>query len=215
MTVVAIPHKPDFGHRDQLFTHLKTHYWNQIGFELLVGRNNDTEFNRAKAINQALKGDWDFAVIADADTWVPPKQLHHAILTAHITKTLVAAFDAVVEINRDTTMDILAGTTSLAGSFGADKVRTRDLETQSSMLVIPKKLWDETGMDERFEGWGCEDNAFWKACELHAGPPQRVSGNAYHLWHPSARNKHHGIGYRRNFNLWKRYEHATTIEELP
>lgn len=216
MTVVAIPYRPDFGHRDQLFTHLKDHYWNNIGFELLVGHNSDGPFNRAKAINQALNCDWDIAVIADADTWVPAKQLHQAILTARITGRLVAAFDAVVELSRACTMEILHNITSLAGSFGADKVRTRELETQSSMLVIPRTLWDAVGgLDERFEGWGCEDNAFWKACDLHGGTPERMSGNAYHLWHPPAQGKHGGIQYKRNLNLWHRYQQALTVEQLP
>lgn len=216
MTVTAIPYRPDFGHRDQLFTHLKDHFWDQIGFELLVGHNTEGPFNRAKAINQALDTDWEIAVIADADTWVPARQLHRAILTARVTGRLVAAFDAVVELSRTCTTDILHGKTSLAGSFGAEKVRTRHLETQSSMLVIPRTLWDQVGgMDERFEGWGCEDNAFWKACTLHAGEPDRITGNAYHLWHPTAPGKHGGIQYKRNLNLWRRYEQAATVEELP
>lgn len=213
--IVAIPYRPDFGHRDQLFTHLKDHYWNQIGFELLVGHDTEGPFNRAKAVNQALSGRWDVAVIADADTWVPAKQLHRAILTARITKRLVAAFDAVVELSRDCTTDILSGKTSLAGSFHADRVRTRHMETQSSMLVIPRKLWDQVGgMDERFEGWGAEDNAFWHACTVHGGEPDRISGNAYHLWHPAAPGKASGIQYKRNVNLWLRYERARTVEQL-
>lgn len=215
MTIVAIPYRPDHGHRDQLFTHIKDHYWNQIGFEVSVGHNTQGPFNRSKAINQALHGDWEIAVIADADTWVPAKQLHRAILTAKITGKLVAAFDAVVELSRDCTNDILRGKTSLAGSFGADKVRTRDMETQSSMLVITRDLWDRLGgMDERFQGWGAEDNAFWHACRIHAGEPERISGNAYHLWHPAAKGKYQGIQYKQNLNLWHRYQRCHTVEEL-
>lgn len=215
MTVVAVPFKPDFGHRDQLFTHLKDHYWNQIGFELLVGRNDNDPFNRSAAINQALDTDWEVAVIADGDTWVPAKQLHKAILLAKITGKLIAAFDAVVELDRATTNRILNGELSLVGSFGAEKVRTREMETQSSMLVIGRDLWDRVGgMDTRFQGWGGEDNAFWHACRIHAGEPERISGNAYHLWHPTAKGKYAGIQYKRNLNLWHRYERCHTVEEL-
>lgn len=215
MTVVAVPHKPDFGHRDQLFTHLKDHYWDTIGFEVLVGRNTDDPFNRCAAINTALDTDWQVAVIADGDTWVPQSQLHKAVMIARITKRLVAAFDAVVELDRDTTTGILAGRIPLAGSFGATKVRTRDIETQSSMLVITRGLWDRVGgMDERFQGWGGEDNAFWHACRLHGGEPHRTPGNAYHLWHPPATGKQGGIQYKRNLNLWGRYHSCSTVEEL-
>lgn len=216
MTVVAVPFRPDNGHRDQLFTHLKHNYWTQIGFELLVGHHTTGLFNRAKAINTALDCDWDYAVIADADTWVPPTQLREAIATATATGRLVAAFNAVVELSHTSTTDILAGTTSLAGPFTADRIRTRDLETQSSMLVIGRDLWDRVGgLDEKFEGWGGEDNAFWRACALHAGEPKRITGNAYHLWHPSAPGKRGGIQYKRNLNRWRRYQRAETITELP
>lgn len=216
MTVVAIPYRPDHGHRDRLFTHLKDNYWNHVGFPLSVGRNDDIQFNRSAAINQALQGDWDIAVIADADTWVPAKQLHQAIIMAKATGVLVAAFDAVVELSREGTHDILTGTTTLAGSFKVDRVRTRELETQSSMLVITRSLWDKVGgFDERFRSWGCEDNAFWKACALHAGEPVRVTGNAYHMWHVVAPGKRGGIQYKRNLNLWHKYQRATTVDELP
>jgi predicted glycosyltransferase involved in capsule biosynthesis len=213
--IVIVPYRPDHGHRDQLWAHLKDNYWAHQPYEIVVGEDMVGPFNRAKAVNQAAEIGWDIAIIADTDTWVPAKQLHRAILTAKVTNRLVAAFDAVVEINRQTTIDILNGKTGLAGSFGADKVRTRTLETQSSMLVITRNLWDQVGgMDQRFHGWGCEDNAFWHACAIHAGEPERISGNAYHLWHPSAPGKFAGIAYKRNLNLWRKYERARTVEDL-
>lgn len=215
MTIIAVPYKPDHGHRTELFTHLQDNYWNMTGFALSVGTNNNKPFNRSAAVNEALTGDWDVAVIADADTWVPAKNLHTAIKTAQETGKLVAAFDAVVELSRNCTQDILNGKTSLTGSFGADKVRTKELETQSSMLVITRTLWEQVGgMDERFQGWGCEDNAFWRACTIIGGQPERIPGNAYHLWHPSAPGKLQGIQYRRNYNLLRRYLNAQTPEQL-
>lgn len=215
--VAAIPYRPDFGHRDQLFTHLKTNFWNIIGFELLIGANNDDPFNRSKALNQALTGSWDVAILADADTWVAGHQLQDAIKKARTTHRLTAAFDTVIELNRTTTMSILAGKTPLSGSFdGAEKIRTREYETQSSMLVITRDLWDQVGgFDERFTGWGCEDNAFFKACELHGGTAERVTGNAFHLWHPPAKGKFHGIQYKRNLNLWMKYQQAQSVDEIP
>jgi hypothetical protein len=213
--IVIVPYRPDHGHRDKLWKHLKDQYWVHQPYELVVGEHLSGPFNRSEAINQAADRPWDVAVIADADTWVPAKQLHHAIELAEQSRRLVAAFNAVVELSQPCTENILIGRTSLAGSFEATKVRTRDLETQSSMLVIHRDLWDRVGgFDPRFSGWGCEDNSFWKACDLHAGT-EHVSGNAYHLWHSPARGKGHGIEYRRNLNLWHRYETARTVDELP
>lgn len=213
--IVIVPYRPDRGHRDKLWAYLKDNYWTHQPYEIVVGEHHDGPFNRAAAVNSAADRDWDTAIIADTDTWVPAKQLHTAIMQATITRRLTAAFDAVVELSQPCTDDILTGRTTLAGSFTATKVRTRELETQSSMLVVTRDLWDQVGgMDDRCKGWGAEDNIFWHACRVIGGEPNRVSGNAYHLWHSPAKGKQHGIDYKRNFNLWKRYEHATTVEQL-
>lgn len=214
-TTVIVPYRPDHGHRDRLWEFLRDNYWNHQPHHIAVGEHIDGPFNRSAAINTAADTDWDLAVITDSDTWVPAKQLHQALMTAKISGRLTAAFDAVVELSHPCTDDILTGRITLNGSFGANRVRTRDLETQSSMLVIPRQLWDQVGgFDERFAGWGCEDNAFWQACRIYGGEPNRISGNAYHLWHSPAKGKHQGIEYKRNLNLWRRYQQATTITDL-
>jgi len=119
----------------------------------------------------------------------------------------------VVELSQPCTEKILTGQTTLCGSFTATKVRTRDIETQSSVLVVHRTLWDQVGgMEERCQGWGAEDNIFWHAAHILGGEPNRISGNAYHLWHSPAGR--HGIDYKRNLNLWRRYEKARTVEEL-
>lgn len=214
-TIVIVPYRPDHGHRDRLWNFVRDNYWNHQPFEVVIGEHLDGSFNRSAAINQAAERDWDLAIIADSDTWVPAKQLHNAIQTAKVTGKLVAAFNAVVELSQPCTDNLLSGRLTINGSFEATKVRTRDMETQSSMLVIPRKLWDQGPIfDERFKGWGGEDSAAWKTCSLLAGEPIRVSGNAYHLWHSPAKGKFQGIDYKRNLNLWRRYEQASTVDEL-
>ena len=211
--IVIVPYRPDNGHRDTLWNFLKTHYWAHD--EVVVGEHVGGPFNRSKAINQAANRDWDVAVIADADTWVPRFQLDSAITIAKMTNRLTAAFSMVGELTPGCTQTILA-CQSLDAPLSMQKIRTRALEVQSSMLVVTRKLWDQTGgFDERFAGWGGEDNAFWHAATLHSGEPQRIPGYAYHLWHPEAQGKRQGITYRRNNSLWNRYARATQVEELP
>jgi len=214
--IVIVPYRPDRGHRDELWSFLRDRYWEQSGYDVVLGEHLDGPFNRSKALNQAADRAWQYAIIADSDTWVPAANLHRALLTAKISQRLTAAFDSVVEISQLCTRDIVAGRLSLEDSFATDCVRRRDMETQSSMLVVPRTLWDKVGgFDENFEGWGGEDSAFWKACTLHAGQPHRVAGNAYHLWHPPANGKRTGPEYAKNLALWRRYESAQTIKDLP
>lgn len=215
-TIVIAPYRPDGGWRDRLWQFLLATYWKPMGYPIVVGEHLDGVFNRSKAINDAADRDWKYAIIADCDTWVPAGQLHRAVMNAKITNHLSAAFDSVVELTQPTTQDLLEGKIGLTDSLGTARIRRRDLETQSSMLVVSRPLWDRVGgFDENFTGWGGEDNAFWKACTLHGGRPHRISGNAYHLWHMPADGKHSGPEYTKNLALWRRYESAQTIEDLP
>jgi GT2 family glycosyltransferase len=210
---VLVPRRNDNGLRDLLWRHLQLHYWATLpGYDITTGESPSGPFNRAAAVNRAAKraGQWRVAVIADSDTWVPPEQLAQAVTVAYQTGRLTAAFTHVVELTEAATASILVGQELL----DAEKIRTREIETQSSMLVIPRELWDTVGgFDEKFVGWAAEDNAFWRACQLHGGEPERIKGPAYHLWHPPAQRQ--GAAYRANQIRWRRYAAAQTIEELP
>lgn len=212
-TVILIPYRPDNGHRDRIWAHLKHHHWNN--HTVIVGTSPDGPFNRSAAINQAAKQtDWDVAVIADADTWTPHNQLQTAIKQATETGKLTAAFTAVVELTQQCTDTILNGQITHA-DIGIEKIRTEPLVTQSSMLVITKELWHNVGgFDERFIGWSCEDNAFYRACHIIGGPPNRVDGYAYHLWHPPALRSRSDPNYTNNQALWRQYRAATTPRQL-
>ena len=214
--IVVVPYRPDNGHRDRLWHYLRDNYWPQFPWEIVTGQHLQGPFNRSAAINQATQGDdWDLAVIADSDTFVPAEQLHEAVAQTIITRRMTSALNAVVELNQRTTLDILNGKRTLHdGQFGADCVRTGDIQTQSSMIVVPRTLWDRHPLfDERFVGWGGEDNAAWRTAVILGGV-DRISGNAYHLWHPPAAGKFRGLDYQRNLKLWRRYQNATTIEDL-
>lgn len=215
--IVVVPFRPDGGHRDALWRRLRDTYWRRQ-YVVLQGAHTDGPFNRSAAVNIAAAScDWSLMVVADADTWVPPDQLRDALALAEDSGRLVAAFDMVIELDWPTTEKILCGDLSLAdsGAFASERLRTKDLETQSSMLVVPRALWDSVGgFDERFCGWGGEDNAFWRACDILGGQPHRIAGPAFHLWHPPADGKHAGDGYQANLRLWRRYSAARTPEQL-
>ena len=179
-----------------------------------MGESPEGPFNRSAAINHAAaQVDWDVAVIMDADTFVPPKQLSEAVELASEPWRLVAAFTHVIELSR------LASDKYLAGSarFGEGGIRRRDsaLTVQSSCLAVHRSLFERVGgFDDKFVGWSAEDNAFWLACTLHAGEPLRVEGPAYHLWHRMSRPHYLDANYQANQQRWKMYQSATNVAEL-
>jgi len=217
-TVVLVPYRADGGHRDRLWRHLRDNYWKRLPYRVIVGTHDSGPFNRSAAINYAARQvDWDIAVIADSDTWVPVHNLEAAIATAADTGQLTSALTAVAELDQHCTEEILDGHFDIT-ALGIDRIRNGNLDTQSSILAVPRAMWDNIGgFDERFVGWGGEDNAFWRAATILAGHPQRIPGLAFHLWHlpaSTAQERRASPEYQANLIRWKHYNNARTERML-
>ena len=218
-TVALIPFRADLGHRDRLWHHLQTNYWAHLPYPIIVGHHDDGPFNRSTAVNTAARaaGDWDVAIIADSDTWVPIRQLTEAVRLAGTGNRLVSALTAVAELDGRCTAQILSGELDFL-NLGVECVRSAELATQSSMIAVPRNLWDSIGgFDEKFAGWGGEDNAFWRAATILGGRPHRVEGYAFHLWHQPAiatADRSNDPAYRQNLARWNRYRTARSEQAL-
>jgi hypothetical protein len=218
-TVVLVPYRADNGHRDRLWQHLRTQFWPHFGWPVCVGEDpGEGRFNRSAALNAAASQQpWDVAIVADSDTWVPPPQLEQATKLAVKSGRLVSALTGVIELDPDCTEAVLSNRFSET-TLSVGTVRTGELATQSSMLVVTRELWDNIGgFDPKFTGWGGEDNAFWRAAAILAGEPMRVPGYAFHLWHEPAAPDHwkrSDPGYRNNVARWNRYRVARNAPQL-
>jgi hypothetical protein len=230
-TVILVPYRPDGGRRDELwrFTRawLETHH---PAYPIFVGASPEGLFNRSAAINSAAAaaGDWDVAVVCDSDTVVPPSQFEQAVQDAHKTGLLTSALTKVVELSEESTDRLLvdADVNVDLQTLKKKRTRTKDDLTQSSVIAVPRALWEATGgFDEEFCGWGCEDNAFWLAAAVHGashcagqpggGQPRRVDGGAYHLWHEQASKiKLFDPVFRKNFWRLRHYKKSETMREL-
>jgi hypothetical protein len=182
-TVVLVPRRSDGGRRDVLWTWLAQR-WKQDrpDWEVFEGHHNDGLFNRSAAINTAARaaGQWDVAVIADADSLAGADQLQQAVDLAATSGTMVIAYTRYVYLNRTMSDLILAGFT---GSWW-DGVEFTLANTCSTMVAVPRKLWNAVGgFDEGFVGWGWEDCAFSASCAALGGRT-RIPGEVWHLWHP-------------------------------
>lgn len=227
---VLVPYRPDGGHRDQLWAFLQGNYWSGLsddyrifqGVEGTIAASTPAPFNRSVAINRAarradlqLGQDWEVAVIADADTWVPPAQLNDAVRLARRTGNVVSALTSVIELSEQYTRTLLTAATLCPPSplsLGVERVRTQELQTQSSMIVVPRPVWETVGgFDEKFISWGGEDNAWWRAVSILAAPPLRIDGAAFHLWHPSTDpvERAQDPQWRANWKRWGDYQRAT------
>jgi hypothetical protein len=78
------------------------------------------------------------------------------------------------------------------------------------VVVLPRSVWDQCSLDQRFIGWGHEDEAWALALDHLYGPPVRFSATLWHLWHPPQQRISWGLGSAESDELFKRYHMAAT-----
>lgn len=74
--------------------------------------------------------------------------------------------------------------------------------------VMKRKTFEKTGgFDERFLGWGGEDDAFVRAVVTLHGPMKKLPHTIYHLWHPPMNYQQNPHG-KKNWELLSKYRKA-------
>lgn len=201
---VLVPRRSDGGRRDEVWVWLRER-WNREhpDYTVIEGNHDDGAFNRSAAINLAAGGDWDVAVIADSDSFVEPRNLIRAVNTAADSRQITFAYHEFRYLTRKMTEKIMGG---YRGNWYAG-VEFTLTNTCSSMVVVPRSLWDDVGgFDEGFVGWGFEDVAFSLACQALGGGMQRIQGDVWHLFHqPSTENNHASPQWHANRARMLRY----------
>ena len=211
----------DDGHRDELFGWVLR--WWQANFpdvQTCTGRNFDSPFHRGKARNDAATwAERDLLIIADADTvpeagavreglemvaenrapWVIPYgQLSYYNLTEDFTREFIKLRP------EDTQLPV----------FEEDDW-DHQLTAWAGVLILPKIAFQAVGgYDERFIGWGGEDNAFQLALDKMVGTHARVNGSVAHLWHPRGDASFEQPHWPHNEALLRRYRNARTTEQM-
>lgn len=141
------------------------------------------------------------AVIVDADVTLDAARVEQAATVARETGRMVLPFTHRRSLSRSATVRVLAGHPVET----AQVVETQDWNV-STCLAVPRRLWDEAGgMDERFTGWGGEDEAWHAACLALAGV-ERLPGDVWHFHHdPAPWKDHRSADYRMALGLANRY----------
>lgn len=211
---IIIPYRPDNGPRDDIFV------WNvrrlgklMPGTEILTSDCDPGPFNRAQCINRAVKmATEENLLIVDADTVWDPLVHRNAeqilnwdswgwpfsqceMLDQATAGSLQAAPYGVYLGDMPLTLEtiVVADTHDYLGA------------PMSGCLVMRNDEFRKVGgFDERFEGWGYEDQAFMFAATEELGHPTRMQGSIYHIWHPRSDNENVGSEVARTNRL--RYE---------
>lgn len=210
--VVFAAVRPDGGPRTDAMAAVFA-WWSENGMPIAYAAQSpgDEPFAKALLYNTATRDPdaegWDVGIFIDADI-LPGSfdQIEAAIDVAARSGRLVLAHDHKYDLPEDATRRILAGHAAPAG-VAAELDLPYERNTFSSVVVVPRKLWDAVGgFDEGFVGWGWEDLAFFWACRSLGFGYHRVGGAVYHLWHPRERaDTYDAPTYGANADLGRRY----------
>jgi hypothetical protein len=214
---IIIPFQTDHGPRAETFEWIKRYYARVMPeAELCLGIINGEEINKSKAVNLAAKkATRDIFVIADSDVVFDPKIIVEAISLLNEAPWVVP-FTEIRNIER-------AGTERLLKTKPKWPIDVKSEECTKSnwvydgfagkLFVISRENFDAVGgFDERFIGWGGEDDAFSHAVRTICGKIANVKGKVYHLWHPSLSYETNPNG-KANGKLLQRYERASGNKE--
>jgi len=212
---VFVPFRTDNGQRALNWALIKETVWDEASWaEVVLGESPDGPFNLSAARNDAAsKMDWDVAIFADADSFVPLDILDAAAAVALETKQIVLPHSRWVNVGYDERFQFMTDK-----YVHYDPKRTVVSGTKSSVLVIPRQAYDAVnGFDERFQGWGWEDTAFHLAVTNLYSPVIQFEGNVWHLEHERPNgdiNRGTDENSIRNRAHYKRYQSARNNTEL-
>lgn len=200
-----MPRRPDGGWRDALWDYCRSYWERELpDYEVVEGDHLEGPFNRSAGINRAaeLAGDWDVGIVLDSDVILPADNVVQAVRVAEISGRAVLPFSSRDSITMGGTKLLLKGTVRLPAP---GLVHEKQPWNVSTCVVVPRRLWDQVGgFDERFEGWGGEDDAFHAACQTLSGV-DRLGGIAWHLWHQRSPWRSNNSMYRMSVSLSDRY----------
>jgi hypothetical protein len=201
---IVVPRLADGSERDRLWAYCRRHWEAELpALQIFEGHHEgDGFFNRSAAINRAAEGEWDLAVILDSDTILDAEQVISGIELAEETGALVLPYKLRNMLSEVGTRAIIDGHIGTWEPW----VTARERNRVSCCVIVPRALWDAVGgFDERFEGWGGEDEAFHAACGALGGV-RRLDGANWHLYH--AASPHHDRNsplHRQALRLTQRY----------
>lgn len=207
----------DDGPRDRLFGWVLK--WWRANFpeaQVCMGRNFDEPFHRGRARNDAaLNARRDVLVIADADT-IPDAAAVAAAVQAVTDReapwVLPYAENSYFNLSESSTQWVLGcnpATTTIPAPTNPEAFE-HQITSWAGCLVVPRVAFEAVGgYDERFTGWGYEDNAFRIALDTIVGKHQRLAAHCCHLWHPvTAELTWDQPFITENRTLYRRYERA-------
>lgn len=173
------------------------------------GRADGQPFCRSAAIIDGLRqADGGVVLITDADVWCD--QFVAAVQAVADGADWCLPHGQYIRFTTEATDRILAGEDPAGLDLPGNWEEEPYAQRPGAVHAIRRDLALAVPPDQRFVGWGGEENAWGWALTALAGEPVRLDGRAWHLWHePQPRQSRH-VGNSANQALRQRYQRAAS-----
>lgn len=181
---------------------------------------NPGPFNKSWGMNVAFKQSCgEILVVSDADLIVPAEDLSRAVNACVNELDAVRPYGQLIDMTEEQSEEYQEHSELPdvpAEARGYDRAYASEALCMAGGIFIARREYFSSvgGMDERFSGWGGEDDAM--SIKLQ-GMSRKVAiaknAIAWHLWHPRAERYRH-VGYHENSRLLQQYKSLNKTELL-
>lgn len=207
---ILMPFQRDGGPREKNFEWIKAFYKENFPeAEICIGTSDDRPFNKSRAINRAAqRAEGDILIMGDADIFYDPQIIHDSL--ALLTKdTWILPYTSINRLSEEASSNVMKLNPKWPIPLDLGMYELEDAPDYSGGINI---MWRDHfmevgGFDERFEGWGGEDDSFFYAMETLCGTHCRLDRTICHLWHPKYRYDSFPSG-KNNWELRGQYSDA-------
>ncbi len=191
---ILIPFQTDHGQRERVFHWIVQFYKTFLpNADICIGTSSPP-FSKAKAVNDAAKkARGTIFAIVDADTLLNPSVFKSAMMLLQDAPWLIP-YNNVFDLTAESTNRLINEKPMWPLPKWLSFSIRKPLPVGGVNILRKTDFEKVGGFDERFHGWGGEDDAFAAAMNTFSGQYVRLDEPLYHLWHPPAerqKNEHY------------------------
>ncbi|MDG1906270.1 MAG: glycosyltransferase [Arenicella sp.] len=150
---------------------------------------NSGLFNKSWGLNIAAQhSSRSQLIFADADMLISNQALETISQRLGSEVDAINPYNKLIDLTSEETHQLLDNAPELNISRSTQQINRQQLGQHppfcGGIFAVTRQLFDKCGgMDERFEGWGGEDDAMSHRISNHSSNSITLEQTAYHLWH--------------------------------
>jgi hypothetical protein len=199
---VVVPLHGDCPYRERAWKWVRARYAERHPDWKVVEARLDAEpWCKAQAVNPAVaECDLEIVVISDADVWTDG--LGVAVAAVEAGAPWAIPHTQVHRLDETGTAAVLAGADWVDQPLAQRAYKGIE---GGGVAVAPREVLTSVPLDERFVGWGQEDECHALALRTLAGKPWRGRAALVHMFHPPQPRMTRRRGSEESWELRKRY----------